>query len=76
MFSTMSSFLWFFFIMFGLIVLGILFEEKLIVFEEHLKKIVCRIVRAVVRARCAARLVVRVVVATCREYYRRKEFAR
>lgn len=34
MFETMSSFLWFFFIGFGLIILGIIFEEKLIWLED------------------------------------------
>ena len=40
MFETMSSFLWFFFGSFALIVLGILFEEKLIQFENY----ICRLV--------------------------------
>ena len=44
MFETMSSFLWFFFIGFGLIILGILFEEKLIALENT----IWRFIKAVV----------------------------
>lgn len=36
MFETFSSFLWAFFIGFGLIILGIIFEEKLIAFEDKI----------------------------------------
>ncbi len=44
MFETMSSFLWFFFIGFGLIVLGIIFEKKLIWLEDT----IWRFIKAVV----------------------------
>lgn len=44
MFATMSSFLWFFFIGFGLIILGIIFEEKLIWLEDT----IWRFIKAVV----------------------------
>lgn len=36
MFESMSGFLWFFFVSLALIVLGILFEERLIQFEDFL----------------------------------------
>lgn len=44
MFETMSNFLWFFFIGFGLIILGIIFEEKLIRLEDT----IWRFIKAVV----------------------------
>ena len=44
MFETMSSFLWFFFIGFCLIILGIIFEEKLIALENT----IWRFIKAVV----------------------------
>lgn len=45
MFETMSSFLWFFFIGFGLIILGIIFEEKLIAFENKLFRAIRKVLR-------------------------------
>lgn len=46
MFETMSSFLWAFFISFGLIILGILFEERLVKFERWLFTGLRRFVRS------------------------------
>lgn len=46
MFSSMSSFLWCFFVMFGLIITGILFEEKLIAFEEWVAKSILKSIRS------------------------------
>ena len=45
MFETMTGFLWFFFIMLALIVVGILFEKKLVAFECW----ICRTVRRLVK---------------------------
>lgn len=69
MFLTMKSFLIFFFVMLTMIILGILFEERLIEFEERLKETALRIVRAVWRVFCA-------IVNTIRDYRRGKEFAK
>ena len=44
MFETMSSFLWFFFIDFGLIILGIIFEEKLIWLEDTIWRFIKTVV--------------------------------
>lgn len=44
MFETMSSFLWFFFIGFGLIILGIIFEEKLIWLEDTIWRFIKTVV--------------------------------
>jgi hypothetical protein len=46
MFSSMSSFLWAFFIMFGLIIIGILFEEKLIAFEDWVIESILEFIRS------------------------------
>lgn len=46
MFSSMSAFLWFFFIMLGLIITGILFEEKLIAFEEWVTNFILESIRS------------------------------
>ena len=46
MFETMSSFLWFFFITLGLILTGILFEEKLIAFEDAVWKTIRHFIRS------------------------------
>lgn len=54
MFATMSSFLWFFFIMLALIIAGILFEEKLIQFENFIYRLVCKKLRKIAaRKGCA-----------------------
>lgn len=44
MFESMSAFLWCFFIAFGLILTGILFEEKLIAFEDAVWEIIRRFI--------------------------------
>lgn len=69
MFPTMKSFLIFFFVMLALIVLGILFEEKLIEFEEHPKETALRFLHSV-------RLVLGTVAKTIRDYCKGKEFAK
>lgn len=69
MFPTMKSFLIFFFIVLALIILGILFEEKLIAFEEHSKETALRILHNV-------RLVLGAVVKTIRDYSKGKEVAK
>ena len=47
MFATISTFLWFFIPSVILISLGILFEEKLIEFEEHLRRLSRKIARKI-----------------------------
>lgn len=69
MFPTMKSFLIFFFITLALIILGILFEEKLIEFEEHPKETALRFLRNV-------RLVLGAISKTIRDYCKGKEFAK
>lgn len=46
MFSSMSAFLWFFFIMLGLIITGILLEDDLIAFEEWVTTSIFKSIRS------------------------------